>query len=266
MKKKTTKKKQDNICPIVTEDIKSISMYFEILDSLLKAEKDAFWFRGHADQSWELKPSALRYPTIEKRELALKIQSDFKRLVYNKLNSAPPLSDKVSWMGLAQHYGIPTRFLDWTRNPAIALYFAINGHTDKTACVYLLNAEELNKKAFATDRIFSADEDISFFEKYLELDGKENSRGKKKTIAINPIYNSERILLQRGAFTLHGNKKFSLDSSQASSLVCINIKPENKSKLRTELRRIGIDQMSIFPEPEHVSKYLKNFNDLNDYN
>ena len=56
---------------------------------------------------------------------------------------------------------------------------------------------------------------------------------------------------------MHGNKKFSLGAGQASSLLCLKIKSNNKEQLRQELSRIGIDRMSIFPEIEHVSKYLK---------
>ena len=52
---------------------------------------------------------------------------------------------------------------------------------------------------------------------YLKLNASQQARG-KKTIAIHPTWNSERITLQQGAFTLHGSASFELTSSQASSL------------------------------------------------
>ena len=245
-------------CKVLKSDVASIAKFFEILESTLKTTQNSFWFRGHANIKWELCPSALRHNKSELRNKALKImQEEFKRFSYKKIPNPPIISDDLSWAGLAQHYGLPTRFLDWTQNPVIALYFCVSSKENEDGAVYVVNPSDINLKAKKERRIFDIDKDRKIIEKYLLLDSESSSRGKIPTIAINPIYNTDRILLQRGAFTLHGNKKFSLDSGQASSLLCLKIKSNNKDQLRQELSRIGIDRMSIFPEIEHVSKYLK---------
>ena len=163
----------------------------------------------------------------------------------------------MAWVGIAQHYGLPTRFLDWTQSSAIALYFCVSSKENVDGAVYLINPLDINLKAKNEGRILSSECDHKIIEKYLDLDAKHSPKGQMPTIAINPIHNSERVMLQRGAFTVHGNKKFHLDQSQASSLVEINIAASNKERLRKGLVRIGIDRMSIFPEVEHISKHLK---------
>ena len=93
---------------------------------------------------------------------------------------------------------------------------------------------------------------------YLNLrGGSERSNGRYKTIAVNPAWNSERIILQKVTFTLHGNKKFALDCNQAPSLVAIPVPAKSKPKLMYELERIGINEMAIFPEIEHTCGYLR---------
>jgi len=83
-----------------------------------------------------------------------------------------------------------------------------------------------------------------------------NARG-KHTIAINPTWNTERIAMQQGAFTLHGSRRFGLDRQQASSLLYVPIIKEHKEGLLGELQRVGIGEMFIFPEPEHVCSHLR---------
>ncbi len=61
--------------------------------------------------------------------------------------------------------------------------------------------------------------------------------------------------MQQGAFTLHG-KRFEIDSSQASSLIYVPILKDFKAALLSELERVGIGEMFIFPEPEHVCAHL----------
>lgn len=243
--------------------VDSLSIFFEVITQLISSGEDNYWYRGHAGLNWKLIPSALRQSSKDKIEKALNLRHDFSRLVSNKMIKPPAIEDHLSWLGVAQHYGIPTRFLDWTSNPAIALYFTVASTSDEDGAFYILNPLNLNLISKSENRIFDSSRDKEMILEYLELDGKQKPRaGKHKTIAIQPVYNSERIVMQRGAFTLHGDRQFALDSKQSASLVCIPIKKEDKKKLKLELRQIGIDQMSIFPEPEHVAKHLKNIEGL----
>ena len=242
-------------CPMIPYKINTLSIYFETFNSIVKSES-RFWLRGHSDFTWKLRPSALRYRSEEKRNKALNLLSDFKRFVEIKLKNPPGPKEGLKWIQLAQHYGLPTRLLDWTQNASIALYFACL-EPEKNGLVFVLNPVDLNQEVDPKrPRVFDAHLDADLIDKYLELSGKRNPNG-LKTIAIHPTWNSERIMIQQGVFTLHGSRDFNLTVKQASSLVYLPIPKKVKTSLLKELDRVGVCEMSIFPESEHVCKYLK---------
>jgi hypothetical protein len=213
------------------------------------------WYRGHADLGHGLIPSALRYSTTGERNSAFNLLSEFRRVAEMKLARPPRWDDTFRWVQLAQHYGIPTRLLDWTESPTVALYFACQ-RTDCDGVVLVMNPVDLNRASFKMKpRILDQDQDSATISRYLSLT--EGSPAKKlKTLAVNPVWSSERIMAQKGVFTLHGTE-FYLDDKQAPSLVAIPIFREAKSRLQRDLQRIGIDEMGIFPELEHACSFLR---------
>lgn len=263
-KKKKRRIGPDCQCGNRNRPITSLGEYFKVIDSQLKGEEDAFWFRGNADLEHRLTPSALRYARPSLRNKALDLLSDFKRFGVMKLPKIPAKNEEFQWVQLAQHYGLPTRLLDWTKNAAIALYFACQQAKDekgeeeeKDGAVFILNPVDLNRETSPRDpRIFDPNRDAELISEYFKLDGNRNPRG-PKAIAINPSWNSERIMLQQGVFTLHGSKYFTLTYKHAPSLVHLKINNDDKYNLLEELERIGVNEMSIFPEAEHMCSYLK---------
>ena len=243
-------------CNMVNVKVQSLSDYLAVFSSVLKTD-ETFWFRGHADLIWTIIPSALRYKRQTDREKALNLVNIFKRFMEIKLDKPPSAGEELKWVQLAQHYGLPTRLLDWTTNTAIALYFACL-EQNKNGLVLVLNPVDLNKTADPKrPRVFDVNKDSALINSYLHLTGQLDPKNGFKTIAVHPIWNSERIMLQQGVFTLHGSKIFTLTGKQAPSLVYVPILKEFKKDLLMELERIGVSEMSIFPEPEHLCAYLR---------
>ncbi|MCM0148652.1 FRG domain-containing protein [Photobacterium galatheae] len=97
-------------------------------------------FRGVTDQSHKLIPSLGRgiedgvYGDISSVEHEL--NKEFKRLSAPVLSTYDTPKTDFEWLFLAQHYGLPTRLLDWTSNPLVALFFAVEKDDDTDGMVY----------------------------------------------------------------------------------------------------------------------------------
>jgi hypothetical protein len=172
------------------------------------------------------------------------------------LPRAPGPNEVFKWLQIAQHHGLPTRLLDWTQSLATALYFACEDPS-RDGIVLALNPRDLNRLSLPKHGIDVVDPYAhqTIIEKYFALGAKPRARG-LKTVAVKPAWNSDRIILQQGMFTLHGDH-FCLDKDQAPSLIGVPILQPVKQQLRHQLERIGVAEMFIFPEPEHVCSYIK---------
>lgn len=241
-------------CPKLRAKIQSLADFFAIISSTINTTGQ-FWFRGHASVEWDLTPSALRYSAKAKRTRALELLPEFKRVAEIRIPRPPRPGEDLMWVQLAQHYGLPTRLLDWTESATIALFFACEKPM-RDGLVFVLNPIDLNRLSDPKKpRVLDAHSDEEIIRRYLRLGGKRTPRA-RSPIAVNPVWNSERLMLQKGVFTLHG-ARFSLDGNQVPSLVALPILRESKLKLRSELERVGVDEMAIFPELEHSCRHMK---------
>ena len=246
-------------CPLDPHKIESLADYMAVVSQLLKGKR-SYWFRGHRKVSHTLIPSALRYTSAKRRKRAMELLTEFKRVAEIKIERPPRDDEWLKWMQLAQHYGIPTRLLDWTQSATFGLYFACEkkteGKDEEFDCTVFLvdpvNLAALPQGGSSLDGI-----PTEVVEKYT----RPALPGKLKTIAINPVWNSPRLAVQRGGFTLHGST-VPIDVKQAPSLYAIPLLKEFRAELREQLGRVGVDEMTLFPELEHACNHLKRNADL----
>jgi FRG domain len=240
-------------CPKLRQEINSLSEYVEVISSTVSGT-ERFWFRGHEETSYSLTPTALRYRKREDRRLALDLMADFKRIAEIKLSRPPAPNDELKWAQIGQHYGLPTRLLDWTESATTALYFACL-KTDFDGIVFVLNPVALNRLSHRlSPNILDPQRDEQIILRYLRSGPQEAARG-RFPVAINPVWNSERLINQKGVFTLHGSR-FTLDKGRVPSLAALLIPKESKRELLSQLQRVGVDEMTLFPELEHSCRHL----------
>ena len=124
-------------CPLLRKRIISVADYLAVISDAIRTD-EPFWFRGHDDVEYSLTPSALRFSSYSNRVKALGLIADFKRIAGMKLRRAPDPANELEWALIAQHYGLPTRLLDWTESATTALYFACL-KPDRDGLVFIVN-------------------------------------------------------------------------------------------------------------------------------
>src|SRR6266404_9828581 len=67
----------------------------------------------------------------------------FMSLAESRHQRCPGLTDRFAWLSLARHYGLPTRLMDWSASPLVALYFAAQNNA-KDGCLWALEAGRMN--------------------------------------------------------------------------------------------------------------------------
>ena len=109
-----------------TEIVDSIKTFIDQIAPVAFTEQRGRWvFRGHSDARFRLVPSVARVPHTS-TNLAAFEKSIFKifRREAESFGANGPHND-WEWLAFGQHHGLPTRMLDWTQNPLVALYFAV---------------------------------------------------------------------------------------------------------------------------------------------
>jgi hypothetical protein len=94
------------------------------------------WFRGHTRNDWQLVPSAhRRHPVLESQ-----FAHHFRLRAPALATNCPGHKDYVGWLPLMQHYGLPTRLLDWTESLMVAAFFAVPSKSDTSSAALWLRA------------------------------------------------------------------------------------------------------------------------------
>lgn len=187
---------------------------------------------------------------------------------------------------LMQHYNINTRLLDWTEDAIKALFFAIKDNTDNDAKVWILQPFELNRFIFKlidykinefvipplsddhckSQELLYEDGKIRYREltrRYLNMDFKNGKT--YYPLAIYPPFLDERMTAQKACFTIFGDGSnnglhdiIGLQEKLSDKIIDeIVIDGKSKKNMLNQLRLIGIDDSSIYPDLDGLGNALK---------
>lgn len=208
------------------------------------------WFRGQEQATWSLVPGLYRGSI--KSTLERELVRDF-RLRSLPLLPSPP-THPLEWLFLMQHYGMPTRLLDWSENPLCALYFSVrNFHSKSDGAVWILHPWYLNRKTIGMTSAPTSDQKSLTPYYQREHDDRIERRVRAKLpVAVRPSHTTPRIQAQQGVFTLHGSSKLGLDQQLGQDLKFylhkLIISGQRKKALLLELYRAGVREGSLFPD------------------
>lgn len=237
------------------KQIDSLTKLIEELEIDFDDYGGSVWYRGQTQESHKLLPSYLRDPSYAPETTIL---SAFKQNATMLTNKQPVNS--FDWMFLMQHYGIPTRLLDWSESPLVALYFALHKSEDEhDAVLWALKPTELNKHANIKNK--SEEFYIPSFEddeiKGYSIESVISTKVELSPAAVIATRNNPRIQAQLGVFTIHYKETTAIEEiGDKSHVVKYIIDKHAKKNMLKQIELLGITQFQLFPELSSIKSVM----------
>lgn len=233
------------------KEIKSLSEFIEFVNNQEQRHIAQWLFRGHSDNSYKLVPSLFRIDREKSwahwDRIEEYIMQQFEKESKPYIKSVP--TNKIELLTMAQHYGLPTRLLDWSTNPLVALYFAVEDYkNNKDADLWLYGLASTNNCL----------EESTWVAKKIDLPGNicEN--------IIFPSHIDSRITNQSGCFTIHeipekDNPFIPINESPRifDTFIKVTINKNKKRDILNELYLVGIHRGFIYPGLEGLTSKIK---------
>ncbi len=204
------------------------------------------WFRGQANASWPLLPGLYRgkIDSLFEREL----MRDFS--LYSRPLLRDTNSNVLEQMFVMQHYGLPTRLLDWTEGYLVALYFAVTDYiSDHDAAVFVLDPWRLNSAAIKHRSVptiqYPGLSRYSLGDPHVRVARQVKAN---MPVAVRPPHNSERIRAQSGVFTIHGQDRHPLEHFKQAGIEKVVVSGAHRKQILRDLVRAGISPKVLFPD------------------
>ncbi|WP_120340027.1 FRG domain-containing protein [Cryobacterium soli] len=248
----------------------------ELVDFVLKLGQTddglrTLWHRGHRSENYSLVPSLVRKLTEEEQIFPMERRL-ITRFRQRSLPFWPAGYPQNVWEHLfaMQHFGIPTRMLDWSESLLVALYFAATPGTgpvvedEETPAIWTLDPVKWNRSAAQFKDVEDAIEILTTDSDDLAAYTPSSSpsedlvRRYKVPLAIFGTHNSARIVAQRGAFTVGGRSLEPMDSfvpADGETLWKIRLE-YSRQEMIDDLQTLGFAESMIFPDLVGLSKEI----------
>jgi len=239
---------------------------------IFQEAREASWYRGIGDRSFVLIPSLSRTNPTRTPEELNKIERGIANTFAQRSPPFVQMDFSSEWRTLffMQHYGIPTRLLDWSESPFVALYFALTsvrrdpmGEVLSDAALWLCDPISWNRTSLAHISFQGGilDENCEEIKAYSPSSDVEQRA--TTPIMIYGTHNSPRIVAQRGVFALFGKGIVSMEdtfingSFPKGTLQKIVIERDRVDEMLRSLYRKGIAESTIYPDILGLSLEIK---------
>jgi hypothetical protein len=253
----------------------SAKSWLDVLDALyagswshdLQRFRSPFAFRGHSRLGHSLASSLVRLAgRADVRRLELALLRNFRKYAHEEGVGGDSI---WAWLSLGQHRGLPTRLLDWTYSPLVALHFATDNPAefDQDGVVWCVNFVEANKllpgrlrtilEQEASDTLTV--EMLSGFRTLREFDALARE---PFVVFLEPPAVDRRILNQLALFSLMSSPHAVLDDwlEQHPELCRKVVVPARlKWEVRDKLDQANVNERVLFPGLDGLSRWLARY-------
>jgi hypothetical protein len=210
-----------------------IGHFTELHEVIEKYDARTVIYRGMKSVDYPLIPKFGRIVPPDRVDSREKNEQEILRLfnqrAFQYLDFTP--SSDWDWLALGQQYGLPTRLLDWTDNPLVAAFFAVDEGSEDDGVIYAYHNES-----------------------YIPVDMHPDPFQYRKVGTFIPRHITPRITTQGGLFTIHPDPYEPFASSDMEKII---LPARVQSNLRWTLSLYGINQFSLFPGLDGLAAYIQ---------
>ena len=225
-----------------------------------------FAFRGMSRADSDLTTSLVRLGG-DPHELERHLLRNFRKYA---ARGDVPVDSLWNWLALGQHHGLPTRLLDWTYSPYVALHFVTANleRYDLDGVVWCVDYVQAHRRAPAELRRCLEDEGANLFTTEMldraakDLDGFDALRDEDFVVFVEPPSFDERIVNQYALFSLGSSPSLSPDEwlGQHPELARRVVVPaELKWEIRDKLDQANISERVLFPGLDGLSRWVARY-------
>lgn len=276
---------------MAVKNIKNLAHFIAACSEIQVKSDHTLFYRGHASDAFSPFPTIFRNQNEDpRRSRYVEGESElFHSLVTQCPEEFKDCTSTFDFLVKMQHYGLPTRLLDVTSNPLVALYFACcsliplssRDSNAKNGQVLIYQIPNHEIKYFNSDTVsvisnlakvgtnfdFSNEEDQNRFLHSIQAEKpyfKPNIRKEDlhSVICVKPKLDNRRIVKQSGAFFLFGMGKTKTDpiripDEYRPEIKHISIPKASKEDLLRELATLSISEATLFPEIDSVARFIR---------
>jgi hypothetical protein len=269
----------------MSQTITSLEGFVRKIRNVKPAADEVHLYRGHSNRRlFKLIPSVLREEKFQAAEHTI-----LRELVASHPGEFASDSSTLERLARVQHFSLPTRLLDVTWNPLVALYFAAKGEADRPGEVIVFRVKKNLVKFYDSDTAscianlahlstleknainfalagakFNKQPPVDRLLQFIRVEKPHFRAGivpadLKSVLVVKPKLNNPRILAQSGAFLLFGLSA-DLETAPPKGIVIerIQINGKKKTLILAELDRMAVNDSTMFPEIEKAAIYIKN--------
>jgi hypothetical protein len=278
---------------VETFKVCSWNQFEEIYERRFRPKRGVYYYRGQSNDSWELQttherlfsrisehiPTEEPYPSYSPENQASTPGSRIELLALRAfqarstrfLSNLPTFGDTLEWLALMRHWGMPTRLMDVTTSPYVALYFAlcdrlgVSTVTPTNAAVWAISHTPLrcvaSRAVDLPDHTDLSDPDL--FCKLLIYP-------RKLMVApVHPRTHNERLTAQQGTFLCVGNPDASFSENLLGCMPDTEVKDQKvlykfvidhnaTPEILGRLSTMNIHQASLFPDLGGYARFVEN--------